>query len=153
MPKKHLNRRSLLRTSGATLAALSSLPLVGSADMDCPDCGGGGGGGGGGGSGSPPSVRTDPAVVSGDRVTVYGYLESLGSAEDAGVYFDFGKQGEGLPNYTNLKNMYGTGGFCDGYNNCWYDSFGSLDPGTYEYRAFAYNDWGSDTGAIRTFTI
>ena len=145
-----MNRRNLLRTSGATLAALSGFPLVGSADLDCPDCGGGGGGGG---SGSPPSVRTDPSVVSGDRVTVYGYLGSLGTASDANVWFDFGKQGEGLPNYTNLKYMNSTGGFCDGYNNCWYDSFGSLDSGTYEYRAVATNDWGRTEGSIRYFTI
>lgn len=148
MSKERMNRRSMLRTSGAALATLSGVSLVGNAAA-CPGCGGGGGGGGG--SGIPPTVSTGHAFVDGDRVTVYGYLDSLGSADSANVWFDWGPYGEGLPDYTRLYYMDSTGQFCDGVM-CSYDSFGSLDPGTYEFRAFAQAD-GTDAGHTPTFQI
>lgn len=143
MSRKQVNRRSVLRMSGATLAALSGVSIAGNAAA-CPGCG----------DGEGLSVTTDFSSVSGDRVTTYGTLGSLGDASSADVWFEFGKEGEGLPNDTNLKTMDSTGSYCDGYDSsCWYDSYGSLDPGTYEYRAFAHNGYETDAGYVKTFTI
>lgn len=108
---------------------------------------------GGEGDGNPPSVSTEHSYAgSSCDVAVYGFLGSLGDDDSADVWFDYGREGEGLPNDTNSKIMYDTGSFCDG-DGCWYDSFGCLDPGTYEYRAVAANSWGKSTGAIRTFAV
>lgn len=141
----------MLRTSGAALAAASGVALAGNAAA-CPGCGGGGGGGGGPG-GNPPSISTGHSSVgSSCDVAAYGFLGSSGDDDSANVWFEYGREGEGLPNDTNIKIMYGPGSFCDG-DGCWYDSFGCLDSGTYEYRAVASNSRGKSTGSIRTFTV
>ena len=153
MSKEQMSRRDVLRTSGGALAALSGVSLAGNTAA-CVGCDpGDGGGGGGGGNGSPPSVSTQPGYANGcDGVVVNGYLGSLGTDDSANVWFDYGPQGDGLPHYTNIKYMDSTGSFCDG-DSCWYDSFGCLDPGTYEYRAVATNSWGRSEGYVRTFTV
>ncbi|WP_115864716.1 hypothetical protein [Halorussus litoreus] len=156
MTDKDHDRRSVLRMSGSALAAASGLSLLGNtgaASKDCPDCGGGGGGGGGGGTGSPPSVgRIFGPTVSGSHVNVSSYLSSMGDDDSVSAWFNWGPEGEGLPNYTRHLSLDSTGTFCDGYN-CSYDSFGSLDPGTYEVEAYVSNSYGSDTSPVETFTI
>lgn len=140
-------RRSVLAASGTALAAFTGLA---GADV-CPDCGGGGGGGGGSTDG--PTVTTDLETVSGDRVTVYGSVTSLGGDSSVNVAFEWGPYGEGFPNDTELQLMGSTGQFCDGVDCDGFSSFGSLDPGQYQYRAYGYNSAGSDTGGTRYFTI
>lgn len=138
------NRRRVLKTTGAALAGLSG--LAGSAAA-CPGCGGDD-------DSDTPSVTTDSAIVNGSHVTVYGYLSSTGATDYADVWFDWGPEGGSLSNDTYLQRLYSTGQFCDGYDSdCPNDSFGSLSSGTYEYRAVGSNDYGTDTGSIKTFTI
>jgi hypothetical protein len=138
------------------LATLGGLSLVGNAaaELEPPDDGDDGGGGGGGGStGSPPSVsRLTSSRVSGDEVTVYANLTSMGDDDTVSAWFNWGPEGGDLSNYTRQLFLDSTGSFCDGYD-CSYDSFGTLDSGTYEFEAYVSNDYGSDTSPVETFTI
>lgn len=152
MSRNRAHRRTVLRTSGATLAALSGGVLAGTAAA-APDDGDGGDDGGGGGSGTPPSVSTGHSSVSGSEVTTHGEVTSLGSEDSADAWFEWGPYGDGLPYDTNIKIMYSTGRWCDGYDNCFYNSYGTLSSGTYEYRAVAANSYGKSEGSTYTFTI
>lgn len=134
------SRRSVLRTSGTALAALSGFTGTG---LACPGCGGGDG----------VSVTTDLETVSGDRVTTYGSVGSLGSESYINVAFEWGPYEGGFPNDTELQLMNSTGQFCDGVDCAGFSSYGSFDPGQYQYRAYGYNSSGSDTGGTRYFTI
>jgi subtilisin len=138
------NRRNVLRTSGATLAALAGGSVLGTASA-CPGCGD---------TGSKPSVSTFGATVSGNEVTTNGYVSDLGDDDSADAWFEWGPYGGSLSNDTNIKYMYSTGGWCDGYDSsCFYNSYGTLSSGTYEYRAVASNTYGKSEGSIETFTI
>lgn len=139
------SRRRVLAASGAALATFTGLA---GADV-CADCGGGGGGD----TSEGPTVTTDLETVSGDRVTVYGSVTSLGDDTSVNVAFEWGPYGGGFPNDTELQLMSSTGQFCDGVDCDGFSSFGSLDPGDYQYRAYGYNNAGSDTGETRYFTI
>ena len=160
MADKNIDRRSVLRMSGTALAALGGASVLGTAgaspDTDCIGCDGGddgGSGGGGGSTGSPPSVDKHVMIdVSSGHVTAHSYLHSMGDDTTVTAWFNWGPEGEGLPNYTRQQLLDSTGGFCDGYN-CSYDSFGSLDPGTYEIQAYVSNQHGSDTNPVRTFAV
>ena len=144
MSKRITNRRSVLRTSGATLTALVGGSVLGTASA-CPGCGG---------SGSEPSVSTMGATVSGSEVTTNGYVDSLGDDDSADAWFEWGPEGGSLSNDTDIKIMYSTGGYCDGYDSdCHNNSYGTLSSGTYEYRAVAANSYGKSEGSIDTFTI
>jgi hypothetical protein len=137
MADHNTNRRTVLRTSGATLAALSTGALVGSVSAY-----------------GEPAVRTEYSTVSGNYVTTHGLLDSVGDDDSADVWFEWGPEGDGLPYDTRIITMHSPDIFCDGYkSDCPYNSYGSLDSGTYEYRAVAYNDNGGDAGRVKTFTI
>jgi hypothetical protein len=139
------NRRELLRTGGATFAALAGGSVLGTASA-CPGCGG---------SGSEPSVSTMGSTVSGNEVITNGYVGSLGDDSSADAWFEWGPEGGSLSNQTNIKIMYSPDDWCDGYDedNCFYDSYGTLSSGTYEYQAVAANSYGKSSGSIETFTI
>lgn len=141
MPSDRPNRRRVLKRTGATLAALGS--ASGTA-LACPGCGGDDDDDGGS-SGSEPSVTTKSPSVSGDSVEFNGTLDAVGDDDSADCWFEWGPEGDGLPNDTNIQILSSPDWFSD--------SRDGLASGTYEVRAVASNDWGKAEGSIATFTI
>jgi hypothetical protein len=137
MSRDGKHRRSVLRTTGSALAALSSGAAVGTVSAY-----------------REPSVRTEYSTTSGNHVTTHGLLNSVGDDDSADVWFEWGPEGDGLRYDTQILTLYSAAGFCDGYkSDCSYNSYGYLDSGTYEYRAVAYNEHGNDKGLVETFRI
>ncbi|WP_435151608.1 hypothetical protein [Haladaptatus sp. DFWS20] len=95
---KHSSRRDVLKLSGTTLAALSSLSLAGTTSADVPcDCNDGGGG-----TGSPPAApQTGHYTVGNGEVELSGWTN--GDGGDA--WFEWGEVGDGFPHDTELRRV------------------------------------------------
>jgi subtilisin family serine protease len=104
--------------------------------------------GDGGGGDDPASVTASTGSASNvgeTSATLSGSLDDLQNADQADVYFEYGKSGNGLPNNTATQTLSSTGSFTE--------SLSGLESGTdYEFRAVATAGDATDTGSTVTFT-
>lgn len=128
------SRRTVLKTTGATLAGLSGVAAATSPALALP----------------PLYVTTrDATDVCSCSATLNGYLEDLGDNTSAWVRFKWGKEGAGLPNTTSWRGRLSTGPFSEEITN--------LDCTTYEFmaeaRASDRNEEDYDNGNVLEFTV
>jgi len=102
---------------------------------------------GGGGDPAELGVSTSDASGVGETsATLNGSLDSLGGADSADVYFEWGVSGGDLSNVTSAETRTSTGSFSA-------DVSGLSADTTYDFRAVAEaSDGSTDSGSTRSFT-
>lgn len=120
-------RRRVLRYSGAALATLTTAGAA-SAHHYHPD------------------VDTEsPTDVSSSQATLEGFLSELDNASSVDVWFEWGKDGNGMPNKTSDQTISSDGTSFD-------ESIGPLDSETkYEYEAYAQGNNVTEGGGVVHF--
>lgn len=97
---------------------------------------------------SETEVSTEEATnITTDSATLNGNLDSISDdTSDVDVYFEWGEQGTGLTETTNVQNLTTTGSFSE-------DITGLSDETIYEFRAVGYDGTEQVYGDTLTFSI